>query len=99
MDNASQQFLTPAEAGRALFPSVNGKPVSERTVYRWMLVGISGVKLEYATVGSRRLISAEQVKRFQEAVDAARGRTPGVKAIDRAARRAKAKAALAEHGI
>lgn len=43
-----------------------GKPTHERTVRRWVEVGLKGVKLETLYVGGIRHTSAEAVQRFFE---------------------------------
>lgn len=79
---------------------IPGRP-SQASVWRWVLQGCGGIKLESTLIGGRRLTSTEAIQRFADARTAqANGepvpsRTPRQRqaAIDRA------EAELAEAGI
>jgi len=96
IDIHSDSLLTISQAAKSLpmRPNVS-------TVWRWVLQGCGGIKLESILIGGRRLTSSEAIQRFADARTAqASGepipsRTPRQRqaAIDRAERE------LAESGI
>ena len=53
-----------AAAAKNLPRSSAGKPMHAKTIARWALVGMSGVKLETVRVGGRRFTSREACNRF-----------------------------------
>jgi hypothetical protein len=59
MNDAENNGFTPSQVPK-LLPLVNGKRVSERSVWRWMNAGL----LDYARVGRRRWITTEMVQDF-----------------------------------
>ena len=71
-------WLTPAEVARRFKPRWNGRPVSERTVWRWMLHGKRGIKLAYANFATGRRISLEAIAAFDKAINATGGGTQEV---------------------
>jgi Protein of unknown function (DUF1580) len=44
-----------------------GKRVSVGTVYRWMIAGVGGVRLETVRIGGQMVTSAEAIQRWVEA--------------------------------
>ena len=57
---------------------IPGRP-SKATVWRWVLTGVGGVKLESILVGGKRFVSAESIQMFcDRRTAAADGDTPPV---------------------
>jgi hypothetical protein len=113
MINVKTETLITVDESRALCPWRRRKKkgeaakstVSAATVWRWINVGVGGVKLESLLLGHVRYTSREAVDRFLEAVSAATvgEPIPGAETVKqratRAARAAKeARAALYPEG-
>jgi len=59
--DASEKLLSLAQATH----EVHGRP-TVRTIWRWYLTGVDGVRLETVKIGGRRYTSKEALERFQE---------------------------------
>ncbi|MBI5092242.1 MAG: DUF1580 domain-containing protein [Candidatus Hydrogenedentes bacterium] len=100
MISTAEQLLTLSEAAATL-PHRPSIP----TLWRWARKGLKGVKLEYARIGGRILVSQESLRRFgEELAKADTDPTPTVKPTprrtpaQRAAAVASAKARCATAG-
>jgi len=91
-----------------LFPArESGSRVQPKTIQRWALYGIRGIRLESVKVGRDRLTSAEAVQRFidarseppGEASGACVNRVPRIPSDSQSARNQAAAASLAELGL
>ena len=56
--------LTLSQAARRVPPYPDGKHVSPSTVWRWIVHGVRGVKLESYPIGRRLFTTAEAIERF-----------------------------------
>lgn len=79
---------------------IPGRP-SQASVWRWVLKGVGGVKLESILIGGKRFVSAEAIQRFcDRRTAAADGVAPPVRTSRRREREiAAAERELAESGI
>lgn len=66
------ELVTIGEARRNLIPRKDGREVSPATTWRWINVGINGVRLEVVYVGNTPFTSAEMVAEFFQRVTSAR---------------------------
>ncbi len=64
IDISCEKLLVPAEIASLVPRRRGGKKCNIATIYRWMQLGIRGVKLEYLCVGSVRCTSVEALQRF-----------------------------------
>lgn len=93
MQILSEQRLSLAEAAQQ-----TGKNVS--TLWRWVLVGVKGHKLECQFIGGRRYTSSEALERFIEAINSPAGTPmPQLSARQREAAHKAAERELAKDGI
>ncbi len=58
-----EDVLTLQEARREI-ASVTGRRVDKTTIYRWVLRGVRGTKLEHIRLGDRILTSRQALTRF-----------------------------------
>ena len=58
--------LTLSQAARRVPPYPDGKHVSPSTVWRWIVHGVRGVKLESYPIGRRLFTTAEAIERFSQ---------------------------------
>lgn len=63
---------------------------SPSTIWRWILRGCRGAKLETITIGGRRYVTAESIDRFIRATTAAANGQPGPSVQSKARQRAAA---------
>lgn len=105
MDELQNESDSTAQAGEVLHPLpravqiATGRRPHQRTVLRWALKGVSGVKLKTVMLGGRRLCSVEQVKLFVEASTAAKdgeAPEPATTPTQAAAKQRQVKKQLAE---
>lgn len=75
MNLPANQWYTVKEAAAAFPAGSNGKRVSVRSLWRWMSSGKRGVRLRFAVVANRRLISAEAIYEFLRETNIAAGGT------------------------
>jgi hypothetical protein len=68
IDITKEQMLSLKMAAR-LIPGRDGKPVHLSTIWRWILKGRRGVKLESIVIGGSRFTSREAMTRFIEALN------------------------------
>jgi hypothetical protein len=59
----TEDVLTLQEARREI-ASVTGRRVDKTTIYRWVLRGVRGTKLEHIRLGDRILTSKQALTRF-----------------------------------
>jgi hypothetical protein len=71
-DILTETRLSPSQAAGTLDVSVG-------TVWRWLLKGVKGHKLESAIIGGRRFTSQESLSRFVAKLNAGPGETPQVR--------------------
>lgn len=77
IDILAETLVTIPQASALLPPDDSGRRPHIATIYRWMLRGIRGVKLETCLVGGKRFTSHEALQRFSEALTrAAQGKAP-----------------------
>jgi hypothetical protein len=63
-----ETLVTIPQASALLPPDETGRRPHIATIYRWMLRGVKGVRLETCLVGGKRFTSHEALQRFSEAV-------------------------------
>jgi len=63
IDLETETLILPADVCR-MFPGRKGKGISRSTVWRWMLRGRRGHKLESLIIGGQRYTTREAVCRF-----------------------------------
>ena len=73
IDTRSEEII-PLRAVCQLFPGRKGKGVAVATVWRWVMQGRKGVRLESLIVGGVRYSSSQAVARFLDGLNAL---TPG----------------------
>lgn len=71
IDADKEHLIDFAEAARNLPRSASGTAVHAKTVARWALVGVKGIKLESLCMGARRVTSREACQRFFTALTTA----------------------------
>lgn len=86
INHQKEQMLSLAEAVEFLRPMRPHLAVS--TLYRWSLVGIRGIKLDYVQLGGIRLTSKEELDRFFAAIKS----TPRTRITAQGSIKAKTKA-------
>jgi Protein of unknown function (DUF1580) len=75
MININHEQLLPVNKVPAYLQSRGlGKRVSVGTVYRWMIAGVGGVRLETVRIGGQMVTSAEAIQRWVEARERARNK-------------------------
>lgn len=72
IDLFNEELIEVIELPARLPRRKNGKPYHLSAVYRWMKIGLSGVKLETVFYGGIRYTSKEAVSRFWHRVTLAR---------------------------
>jgi hypothetical protein len=77
IDLFSEELIEVIDLPAKLPRRKNGKPYHLSAVYRWMKVGLSGVKLETVFYGGIRYTSKEAVSRFWNQVTLARKNQQG----------------------
>jgi len=75
IDHEHETLIGFAEAARKLPKSPSGRAVHAKTVARWAVNGLRGIRLESLCVGGRRVTSVEACRRFFEALTRAGGST------------------------
>jgi len=92
-----EELLSLTEAAKRLPGRAGGKRPHVSTLYRWVLKGVRGVRLEALPMGGTLYTSAEALQRFFAALARARGAVtsaptanPRIEAVERE---------LARHGI
>ena len=77
IDILAETLVTIPQASALLPSDESGRKPAIATIYRWMLRGVKGVRLETCLVGGKRFTSHEALQRFSEAVTrAAQGKAP-----------------------
>ena len=64
IDTEKETLIEFGEAAKRLPRTAKGKTVHVRTIARWTIYGIRGVKLDSVCVGARRVTSVEAIQRF-----------------------------------
>lgn len=57
-------FMSLEQAAKLLPPRPDGRPVHKQSLFRWITVGVNGVKLEHLRLGGRFMVTPEQLERF-----------------------------------
>jgi hypothetical protein len=70
IDLNQEPLISIAEAARLRPPGRSGRPTHPSTVYRWIGVGVRGVKLEAVRLGGSLYTSREAIQRFGERLTA-----------------------------
>jgi hypothetical protein len=71
IDITTETVITPAKATHLCPERRRGVRPNVATVYRWMMQGVRGIKLESLVVGATRCTSIEALQRFFDALTAA----------------------------
>jgi len=71
IDIQTEQVVTPARATHFCPERRRGVRPNIATIYRWMVQGVRGIKLESIVVGATRCTSIEALQRFFDALTAA----------------------------
>ena len=94
LDLMAETLITLGDAARLLPRKMNGRRVHIKTVARWCLYGIQGIKLESLKMGRNRYTSKEACQRFAESLTGgglvARSTVDRSRADEEAERRLKA---------
>ena len=64
IDISNETVISPADAVKNLPRRRGGKRPNISTVYRWMVDGVRGIKLESICIGGTRCTSIEALQRF-----------------------------------
>ena len=67
IDVFQEELLTLSQAARAL-PAIDGKRVHPSTIFRWIVDGVRGVKLEHVRVGRRICTTEAALTKFMNAL-------------------------------
>lgn len=70
INQQTETLIDFAEVAKSLPRKPSGKPIHAKTVARWALHGIRGIRLESLCVGGRRVTSHEACRRFFDAITA-----------------------------
>jgi len=99
MITVDEQLLTMRQAAK-LFPGRTGRPINVSTVWRWLLGGRRGVRLESIVCGGVRYTSREAIHRYLTALNPEQAAAPTIRtATQRSRASARAARALTEAGI
>ena len=71
IDITTETVITPAKAAHLCPERRRGVRPNVATVYRWMMQGVRGIKLESIVVGATRCTSVEALQRFFDALTTA----------------------------
>jgi hypothetical protein len=71
IDIQTEQVVTPAKATHFCPERRRGVRPNVATIYRWMMQGVRGIKLESIVIGSTRCTSIEKLQSFFDALTAA----------------------------
>jgi hypothetical protein len=71
IDITAESVITPAKATHLCPERRRGARPNVATIYRWMVQGVRGIKLESLVVGATRCTSVEALQRFFDALTAA----------------------------
>lgn len=66
IDINQDHLLTPAQAASLRPPGRRGRPTHLSTIYRWMKIGVRGVRLESVRLGGCTYTSREAIQQFAE---------------------------------
>ena len=79
IDIQTERLIPLAEAAAQIPGRRPGKPVGVATIYRWVDIGVRGIRLESISAGGTLCTTSEAVRRFFERVTEARqaGRSAG----------------------
>lgn len=56
------------KAAALMVPAIDGAHITQQTIYRWIMKGLYGIKLESGRVGTRIVTTSEAVQRFLKAI-------------------------------
>ena len=68
IDIETEQVISPAKATHLCPERRRGMRPNVATIYRWMMQGVRGIKLESIVVGATRCTSIEALQRFFDAL-------------------------------
>ncbi len=71
IDITTEKVITPAKATELCPRRRKGAKANCSTIYRWMVDGVRGIKLESIMAGATRCTSVEALQRFFDALTAA----------------------------
>src|SRR5208282_97143 len=71
IDIQTEQVITPAKATHLCPERRRGARPNAATIWRWMLNGVKGIRLESIMVGATRCTSVEAMQRFFDSLTAA----------------------------
>jgi hypothetical protein len=66
IDISSEHLIAIREVPKILPARVNGKVIHISAVYRWLLRGVRGIRLDSITIGGTTYTSTEALQRFAE---------------------------------
>ena len=78
IDLLRETALSPVEASDFLPRRRNGKKPNVATIYRWMQLGVKGVRLEFVQVGGTRCTTREALQRFCEELTSRQNPAPSL---------------------
>jgi hypothetical protein len=93
IDFATEDCFTLNAAPDMLARRTNGRKIHRSTIYRWVMAGVKGVKLETITIGGYRYTSTQAIGRFIAALSG-RPAPDGVEAVQTPAARRRELAAV-----
>ncbi len=97
IDTNKETLLTIQQAAKSLPNRKGGRGLNFSTVWRWVLNGCRGHKLETVLVGGTRFTSHEAIERFQAAINGTS--VPSVTPADRQASIDRARRVCERAGI
>ena len=68
IDTETEELIPLKQLG-LMFPGRAGKAISRATLFRWMLKGVKGHKLESLLIGGKRVSSRQAVARFLDSLN------------------------------
>ncbi len=92
IDIQTEQLLTPTKASELCPECRRGARPNIATIYRWMVKGVRGIKLESLVVGATRCTSVEALQRFFDALTAAADAEHSAAIVSRPSSKSRAKA-------
>ncbi len=70
IDISTETVISPADATKHLPRRRAGKKPNIATIYRWMQIGVRGIRLESIMIGGTRCTSLEALQRFFDTLTA-----------------------------
>lgn len=82
IDPEIEHLLAPS-AARHVVPGRRGRGVALSTIWRWMLIGARGRKLDSIIIGGSRYTSVEAIRRFIVGVEPTAAPSKGAQSVER----------------